>query len=54
MMIVDVNLLIYAVNQDSPLHKKAKPWLEAAASRVPPFDDPIRIIPEAIKCGNRV
>jgi uncharacterized protein len=32
MTIVDVNLLIYAVNQDAPLHKKAKSWLEAAIS----------------------
>ena len=32
MIVVDVNLLIYAVNQDSPDHKKAKSWLEAAVS----------------------
>jgi len=32
MIIVDVNLLIYAVNEDSPNHKKAKSWLEAAIS----------------------
>jgi len=32
MIVVDVNLLIYAVNEDSPYHKKAKPWLEAAVS----------------------
>ena len=32
MIIVDVNLLIYAVNQDAPLHRKAKSWLEAAIS----------------------
>lgn len=32
MIVVDVNLLIYAVNQDSPDHKKAKAWLEAAVS----------------------
>lgn len=32
MIIVDVNLLIYAVNQDAPSHKKAKSWLEAAIS----------------------
>ncbi len=28
MKILDVNLLIYAVNRDSPLHAKAKRWLE--------------------------
>ena len=32
MIVVDVNLLIYAVNQDSPDHDKAKTWLEAAVS----------------------
>lgn len=29
MKIVDLNLLIYAVNRDSVLHKKSKAWLEA-------------------------
>jgi len=32
MIVVDVNVLIYAVNQDSPDHDKAKKWLEAAVS----------------------
>lgn len=32
MIIVDVNLLIYAVNEDAHDHKKAKAWLEAAIS----------------------
>lgn len=32
MIVVDVNLLIYAVNADAPLHRKAKPWLENAIS----------------------
>ncbi len=32
MIIVDANLLIYAVNQDSPSHRGAKAWLEAALS----------------------
>src|SRR3954467_1390544 len=32
MIIVDVNLLIYAVNQDSPDHHKARSWLEGAVS----------------------
>ncbi len=30
MIVVDVNLLIYAVNQDSPDHPHAKSWLEKA------------------------
>lgn len=32
MKIVDANLLLYAVNEDAPLHGKAKPWLEALLS----------------------
>jgi uncharacterized protein len=32
MILVDANLLIYAVNQDAPLHRKAKAWLESAFS----------------------
>jgi predicted nucleic acid-binding protein len=32
MILVDVNLLIYAVNEDSPDHHNAKSWLETAVS----------------------
>ena len=32
MKVLDLNLLIYAVNQDSPLHEKAKAWLEEVLS----------------------
>jgi toxin-antitoxin system PIN domain toxin len=32
MIVVDVNLLIYAVNEDSQDHRKAKAWLETAIS----------------------
>jgi toxin-antitoxin system PIN domain toxin len=32
MILVDANLLIYAVNQDAPLNRKAKRWLESALS----------------------
>ena len=32
MILVDANLLIYAVNQDLPQHKKAKDWLEGVLS----------------------
>ena len=30
MILIDANLLIYAVNRDAPLNRKAKPWLESA------------------------
>ena len=32
MKVVDINLLIYAINTDTPHHNKAKQWLEAALS----------------------
>ena len=32
MILVDVNILIYAVNSDSPLHQRAKGWLESTLS----------------------
>lgn len=32
MNLVDVNVLIYAINSDSPHHEKARRWLEAALS----------------------
>ena len=32
MIILDVSILIYAVNRDAPLHSRAKSWLEATLS----------------------
>lgn len=32
MKVLDANLLLYAVNQDAPLHAKAQAWLESALS----------------------
>ena len=32
MILVDANLLIYAVNEDSPPHRKAKSWLDDTIS----------------------
>ena len=29
MILLDVNLLIYAINEDAPPHRKAKAWLES-------------------------
>jgi toxin-antitoxin system PIN domain toxin len=37
MKILDVNLLIYAVNHDSPLHTKAKEWLQKALVEMEPL-----------------
>lgn len=32
MILLDANLLIYAVNADSPMHRQARSWLESALS----------------------
>ena len=37
MILVDANLLIYAVNQDAALHQPAKSWLESALAS----DEPV-------------
>jgi len=37
MKIVDINLLIYAINRDTPNHSKAKKWLEDSLSSDEPF-----------------
>jgi len=36
MILLDANLLIYAVNRDAPLHAKAKSWLEKSLAEVEP------------------
>ena len=36
MKLVDANLLLYAVNADAPLHRKAKPWFEGVLSGTEP------------------
>jgi toxin-antitoxin system PIN domain toxin len=37
MKIVDINLLIYAINKDTPHHAKARKWLEHSLSIDEPF-----------------
>jgi len=32
MKLLDVNLLLYAVNEDAPLHRRARTWLEETLS----------------------
>jgi hypothetical protein len=34
--LVDANLLLYAVNEDAPQHRKARAWLEAVLSGTEP------------------
>ena len=37
MKIVDINLLIYAINKDTPHHSTAKKWIEDSLSSDEPF-----------------
>jgi len=37
MRVVDINLLIYAVNRDTPHHERARKWLEASLSGEEPL-----------------
>ncbi len=37
MKIVDANLLLYAINQDSPHHKISKAWWEKSLSETLPI-----------------
>ena len=37
MQIVDINLLIYAINKSTPHHAKAKKWFEDSLSGDEPF-----------------
>ena len=36
MKIVDVNVLLYAINEDAPQHRKAREWLERTLSGAEP------------------
>jgi len=37
MILADANLLLYAYDSQSPVHRKAKAWMEEAFSRSEPF-----------------
>lgn len=44
MILVDANLLIYAIDADSPPHSKARPWLEHTLSGTTPVGLPWIVI----------
>ncbi len=44
MKIVDLNILIYAINRDAPPHEKARRWLEEVLSEEEPFGIPWVVI----------
>ncbi len=40
MILVDVNLLIYAIDRDAPHHARARPWLEGVLNETEPVGLP--------------
>ncbi len=53
MIVVDLNLLLYAINADAPLHGKAKAWLEAALSGTETIGIPWTVILGFIRLTTR-
>lgn len=44
MIVIDVNLLIYAYSKKSPHHRRAKEWLEAVLASDEPIGIPLQVI----------
>lgn len=53
MILVDANLLIYALNSDSPQHARARPWLERTLSATTPVGLPWIVILAFIRLTTR-
>jgi toxin-antitoxin system PIN domain toxin len=43
-ILLDVNIFIYAVNRDAPLHSRAKSWLEATITGTEPIGIPWTVL----------
>jgi toxin-antitoxin system PIN domain toxin len=52
-ILVDANLLIYAIDSDSPQHPRARPWLERALSGADPVGLPWIVILAFIRITTR-
>ena len=44
MILIDANILVYAVNKDAPQHARAKSWLEKAISGTEPIGIPWTVL----------
>ena len=53
MILVDANLLIYAIDADSPQHKRARRWLEQALSGADPVGLPWIVVLALIRITTR-
>jgi toxin-antitoxin system PIN domain toxin len=52
-ILIDANLLIYAIDSDSPQHKRARPWLERVLSGADPVGLPWIVILAFIRVTTR-
>jgi hypothetical protein len=52
-ILLDVNIPIYAVNHDAPLHRKAKTWLEAALEGKETAGISWRVLPAFLRVTTR-
>ena len=53
MILVDANLLIYAIDADSPQHHRARPWLEQVLSEAAPVGLPWIVILAFVRITTR-
>lgn len=53
MILIDANLLIYAINADSPHHERARPWLERVLSGSAPVGLPWIVILAFVRITTR-
>ena len=53
MILVDANLLIYAIDSDSPHHGRARPWLERVLSGTDPVGLPWIVILAFVRVTTR-
>lgn len=53
MIVVDANLLIYAIDSDSPHHARARPWLERTLSGTVPVGLPWIVILAFVRLTTR-
>lgn len=53
MILVDANLLIYAIDCDSPQHERARPWLERVLSDTAPVGLPWIVILAFVRITTR-
>jgi hypothetical protein len=52
-ILVDANLLIYAIDSDAPQHERARPWLERVLSDTAPVGLPWIVVLAFVRITTR-